>query len=92
MPVKGKGVVLAVKELSERYLAEDLASNIALGNHGAQAIARTWGESCPSGFNLMTICNTGSLATAGHGTALGIVRSLHSEGRLGSLGNQKPEL
>lgn len=35
------------------------------------------------GVTLVTICNTGALATAGYGTALGVVRSLHSASKLG---------
>ena len=31
---------------------------------------------------VLTICNTGSLATAGYGTALGVVRCLHEQGAL----------
>src|SRR4051812_15140008 len=46
---------------------EDLAANRALGERGAELI--------PAGARVMTHCNTGALATAGHGTALGIVRS-----------------
>ena len=34
------------------------------------------------GLNVLTHCNTGSLATAGFGTALGVVRALHSQGKL----------
>jgi len=34
------------------------------------------------GARVLTICNTGSLATTGWGTALGIIRSLHDQGRL----------
>ncbi|KAL4341596.1 hypothetical protein GQ457_08G003600 [Hibiscus cannabinus] len=33
-------------------------------------------------FSVLTHCNTGSLATAGYGTALGVIRSLHAEGVL----------
>lgn len=33
-------------------------------------------------MSVLTHCNTGSLATSGHGTALGIIRSLHSAGHL----------
>ena len=33
-------------------------------------------------IKVLTICNTGSLATAGYGTALGVVRSLHAMGKL----------
>jgi len=32
--------------------------------------------------SMLTHCNTGSLATAGYGTALGVIRSLHSQGAL----------
>jgi methylthioribose-1-phosphate isomerase len=31
---------------------------------------------------MLTYCNTGSLATAGYGTALGVIRSIHAQGRL----------
>ncbi|MDX2065376.1 MAG: S-methyl-5-thioribose-1-phosphate isomerase [Fimbriimonadaceae bacterium] len=47
--------------------AEDLAMNRAIGAYGATLV--------PAGARILTICNTGALATAGHGTALGIIRS-----------------
>ena len=47
--------------------AEDIAANRTLGEFGAELI--------PDRARIMTHCNTGALATAGHGTALGIVRS-----------------
>jgi methylthioribose-1-phosphate isomerase len=46
---------------------EDLAANRALGKLGAQLI--------PERARVMTHCNTGALATAGFGTALGVIRS-----------------
>ena len=46
---------------------EDLAANRAMGEHGAKLI--------PAGARILTYCNTGALATSGHGTALGIVRT-----------------
>ena len=46
---------------------EDLAANRAMGEHGARLI--------PGGSRVLTYCNTGALATSGHGTALGIIRS-----------------
>jgi len=46
---------------------EDLAANRAIGKAGAELI--------PERARIMTHCNTGALATAGHGTALGVVRS-----------------
>ena len=53
--------------------AEDLAMNHAIGRHGACLIS--------AGANILTVCNTGSLATAGHGTALGVIRTAHSDGK-----------
>ena len=52
---------------------EDMAMNLAIGGHGASLIRPHW--------NVMTICNTGALATAGHGTALGVIRSAHEQGK-----------
>lgn len=46
---------------------EDLAANRAMGRHGAALI--------PKGARVLTYCNTGALATSGHGTALGVVRT-----------------
>ena len=46
---------------------EDLAANRAMGEHGAKLM--------PKGARIMTYCNTGALATSGHGTALGVIRS-----------------
>ena len=51
--------------------AEDVAVNRALGERGAELI--------PERARVMTHCNTGALATAGHGTALGVVRSAKSK-------------
>jgi methylthioribose-1-phosphate isomerase len=62
--------VLAEAEAIER---EDIAMNEAMGKLGAELIE--------PGSNVMTICNTGSLATAGHGTALGIIRTAHKQGK-----------
>ena len=39
-------------------------------------------ELVPDGANILTICNTGSLATAGEGTALAIIRRAHQVGKL----------
>ena len=50
-------------------LEEDLAANHAIGRHGAALFAQ--------GARIMTYCNTGALATSGHGTALGVIRSAH---------------
>lgn len=52
---------------------EDVAANRALGAHGAALL----GESA----RVLTHCNAGALATAGHGTALGVVRSAVAAGK-----------
>jgi methylthioribose-1-phosphate isomerase len=53
--------------------AEDYEMNFTIGRYGAALI--------PAGANVMTICNTGALATAGHGTALGVIRTAHAGGK-----------
>ncbi len=52
---------------------DDLASCRAMGLHGATLI--------PEGARIMTHCNAGALATAGHGTALGVIRSARDAGK-----------
>ena len=53
---------------------EDLAANRAMGQAGAALIA--------PGSGVLTHCNTGSLATAGFGTALGVIRAGVASGRV----------
>lgn len=55
----------------------DVAANRALGDHGAATIARGG-----SPVGVLTHCNAGALATAGYGTALGVIRSLARAGAL----------
>jgi methylthioribose-1-phosphate isomerase len=52
---------------AKAIFAEDLAANRAMGEHGAGLM--------PQGARVLTYCNTGALATSGHGTALGVIRS-----------------
>jgi methylthioribose-1-phosphate isomerase len=59
---------------AHRIHAEDLAANRRMGEHGAGLI--------PAGDSVLTYCNTGSLATGGYGTALGVIRSAWRAGRL----------
>lgn len=69
----------------EAMLEKDIADNQAIGDFGAKAII----EHSPSdtSFRVVTHCNTGSLATAGYGTALGVIRTLHAMKRLGKICN-----
>ena len=58
----------------------------AIGAAGAKALldaVAARGRSRPGGkVRVLTHCNTGSLATAAYGTALGIIRALHDAGAL----------
>lgn len=56
-------------------LEKDIADNKAIGKFGAEAILNNSKNN--ASVNILTHCNTGSLATAGYGTALGVVRMLH---------------
>jgi len=53
--------------------AADIAANRAMGEHGAALL--------PDGARVLTHCNAGALATAGHGTALGVIRSAIAAGK-----------
>ena len=64
----------------ENLMVEDVAVNKAIGDHGAKHFLATIRKDKP--LNILTICNTGSLATSGYGTALGVIRSLHSQSQL----------
>jgi len=68
----------ALKKLVEREAAavfqEDVDANAALSAHGAGLL--------PDGCAVMTICNAGALATAGMGTALGVIKAAHRLGRI----------
>ncbi len=59
---------------AQRIHAEDVAANRHMGALGANLIA--------PGSGVLTHCNTGSLATGGYGTALGVIRSAYGQGRL----------
>jgi len=71
-------VARLLTELAQRIFAEDLATCYAIGKHGLDLVHEAPGVP----LRILTHCNTGSLATAGYGTALGVIRSLHACGRL----------
>lgn len=61
---------------------DDYTNNVKLGENGKDWILEHLAkENFEGDFSVLTICNTGSLATSGYGTALGVVRSLwkHAE-------------
>jgi methylthioribose-1-phosphate isomerase len=63
----------ALKAEADRVLAEDLAACMAIGRHGAPLV--------PDQKGILTHCNAGGLATAGYGTALGVVRAALAAGK-----------
>ena len=58
---------------AHKILAEDIEINRKMGSFGAELL--------PNGSNVLTHCNAGALATAGHGTALGVIRSAVEMGK-----------
>nr|XP_010952464.1 methylthioribose-1-phosphate isomerase isoform X2 [Camelus bactrianus] len=66
---------------AEDMLEKDLRDNRSIGDLGARHLLE---RAAPGGdkVTVLTHCNTGALATAGYGTALGVIRSLHNLGRL----------
>lgn len=68
---------------AEVILSKDLETNLSIGAHGAAWLAAQHAVSPGSNqISVLTHCNTGSLATSGHGTALGIIRSLQAQSLL----------
>ncbi|KAJ8733445.1 hypothetical protein PYW08_001743 [Mythimna loreyi] len=64
----------------EGMLSKDIEDNKAIGRYGCEAILKSLEGDGP--VRILTHCNTGSLATAGYGTALGVIRSLRESKRL----------
>ena len=60
-------------EESKRMHAEDIAANQAMGRYGATLM--------PDEGGVLTHCNAGALATAGYGTALGVIRAAVEQGK-----------
>ncbi|MEL6501898.1 MAG: S-methyl-5-thioribose-1-phosphate isomerase [Cyanobacteria bacterium J06623_1] len=75
------GTVAEIKQTllktAQQIQAEDLATCRAIGDHGLSILPTT-----PNKLRILTHCNAGSLATAGYGTALGVIRSAWREQRL----------
>lgn len=58
---------------------EDLAACISMGQYGADLALELTGKDA---LTVMTICNTGGLATVERGTALGVIQTLYERGNL----------
>jgi len=63
----------ALLALAQEIQRDDIEICHAIGRHGATLIT--------DGASVMTHCNAGALATAGHGTALGVIRSARDAGK-----------
>lgn len=61
-------------EEADAIMREDRANNLTMGMHGAALLAQD--------ARVLTHCNTGGLATGGYGTALGVIRAAHAQGKL----------
>lgn len=77
---KPEAIFQAYIEAAEVMLMADINDNKAIGSNGAKFILCQ--NQKRQNLHVLTHCNTGSLATAGYGTALGVIRALHSEGLL----------
>ena len=66
-----------VLQAAQTIKSEDLAANHRMGRFGAEIL--------PEGARVLTHCNTGSLATAGFGTALGVIRAGIASGRIAKI-------
>ncbi|KAL8396546.1 hypothetical protein RB594_003576 [Gaeumannomyces avenae] len=67
---------------AENILERDLQANLSIGGFGASWLQEQHDASPERRISVLTHCNTGSLATSGHGTALGIIRSLFTRNLL----------
>jgi len=66
-------VVEALIQEARAIREEDIRGNRAMGEHGKALI--------PDGAAVLTHCNAGALATAGYGTALGVIRAARAAGK-----------
>ncbi|KZT26682.1 putative translation initiation factor [Neolentinus lepideus HHB14362 ss-1] len=84
---EGKDVRAVAEELIAEGKAvadEDVGRNKEMSRHGGEWLieqVKARGGS-GEGLNVLTVCNTGSLATSGYGTALGLITYLHETGKL----------
>ncbi len=68
-----QGMVKALEEEAQAIADEDVEINKRMGAYGAELIS--------DGDNILTHCNTGALATVDYGTALGVIRTAHQQGK-----------
>ena len=68
-----KGIVGRIRVEALKIYDEDIEINKNMGRYGAALLK--------DGFNVLTHCNAGALATAGYGTALGVIRAAVSQNK-----------
>ncbi|MEW6555907.1 MAG: S-methyl-5-thioribose-1-phosphate isomerase [Elusimicrobiota bacterium] len=67
-------LIEAIKRKAERIEQEDIAINKRIGENGAKLLRKN--------STILTHCNAGALATAGWGTALGVIRTAYKQGKI----------
>jgi methylthioribose-1-phosphate isomerase len=68
------GIYAALCAEAEKIHREDVKMNRKIGRFGAELV--------PQGARVLTHCNAGALATGGYGTALGVIRAAHAQGKI----------
>ena len=67
-------IAAALEVLAQKIYADDIACNKKMGEYGAELL--------PPHTRILTHCNAGALATCGWGTALGVIRAAHAQGKI----------
>lgn len=74
--MEAKELVEKVKDLCGAVHGEDLKRNMEMGRLGAEWLWKRRSNGSKKGLKVITVCNTGSLATSGYGTAIGVITAL----------------
>lgn len=64
---------IMLEKEAKSIFERDVEDNLEMGRNGSKLL--------PEKCNVLTYCNAGALATAGHGTALGVIRTAFSQGK-----------
>lgn len=68
-----EAICRSILDSAEKIAGDDIETNKKIGEHGNTLV--------PRNANILTHCNTGSLATVEFGTALGVIRAAHGDGK-----------
>ncbi|KAK8853105.1 methylthioribose-1-phosphate isomerase [Kwoniella newhampshirensis] len=75
-------IVEKIKTVCGDVHEEDLERNMEMGRLGAEWLWKKRGGNGKKGIKVVTVCNTGSLATSGYGTAIGVITALFEADQL----------